>query len=92
MATKPVLAFLSKPRPLQLDENASVVKKKTGTSYTDKTELITYIDSLYVHPDSDSYLYVECECGNTYDYANSVAVPATNVVCSCGRNIISYSS
>lgn len=92
MATKPRLGFTSNKRPQPLDDNAPIVKKNDNTLYANKTELTDYIDLLYVHPSSDTYLYAECECGIEYEYATKNDVPASDVTCTCGRRIIEYNS
>ena len=92
MATKPRIKYVSNKRPIELDDNLSIVKKSNGVKWNNKTELTNYIDSLYVHPNSDTYLYVECHCGETYTYANKSNVPSSSVTCSCSRKIIEYSS
>lgn len=92
MATKPVLQHIANERPLSLDDNLPIVKQKNGSLWSNKTALTNYVDSLYVHPDSDTYLYVKCGCGEEYSYTTKTSVPSSNTTCTCGRKIIEYGS
>jgi len=93
MPTKPILQYRGGPeRPLTLDGNKAIVKQSDGNLWANKTALTDYIDSLYVPPTSDTYLYVVCQCGTAYTYMLKADVPSSNVTCSCGRKIIEYSS
>jgi len=95
MAIKPRVEYRAQLRPLNLDDNASIVKKKINkthyVNWANKTELTNYIDSLYVHPSSDTYLFIVCQCGNQFSYSNKTNVPSSNVTCNCGRKAIEYS-
>lgn len=95
MAVKPVIMFICEDRmPLVPLLNVSIVRNKLSkTNYrnwNDKLELTTYIDSLYVHPLSDCYLCVRCQCGVEYEYENKTSVPSHNITCVCGRKVIEY--
>lgn len=90
MPVKPRLQCISVNRPLALDNNASLLKKADNINWADKTELTDYIDLLYVSPNSDTYLYVKCDCGIDYIYTEKSDVPSDDVTCSCGRNVIKY--
>ena len=96
MATKPRIQYQAQERPLALDNDAAIVRKKvnktTFVNWANKTELTDFIDALYVHPLSDTYLYVICQCGTEYPYTTKANVPSSNVTCSCGRKIIEYGS
>jgi hypothetical protein len=97
MATKPVISYIAKEIiPLTPQLNVSIVRKKlTKTSYRDynnKTELTDYVDTLYVPPTSDCIVYVKCQCGAEYEYANKTAVPSVNLTCACGRKVVEYGS
>ena len=96
MATKPVITYQSAIRPLTLDNNAAIVREKidstTYQNWADKSSLVTYVDSLYVPPTSDTYMLIHCGCGSDYTYANSAAVPASDMTCSCGRWVFKYGS
>jgi hypothetical protein len=95
MATKPVVSYEADqifPLTTQLNK-AIVMKKLSKTSYrnwTNKAELTAYVDTLYVPPRSDCYLFVKCQCGVEYTYATKTAVPSANVTCTCGRKVIEY--
>ena len=93
MATKPVISFEAKSKVPVALVNKSLVAKKTGDNYTNKTERTDYVDTLYVHPSSDTYLYAKCQCGQEYSYVDKAAVPSSNLNCSnCSRKIIEYGS
>lgn len=96
MATKPRIQYKADERPLTLDDNSAIVKRRvnktTFVNWENKTELTNFIDTLYVHPQSDTYLYVICQCGIEYPYVNKANVPSSNVTCSCGRKVIEYGS
>ena len=91
MATKPRISFIAQALlPVELSNN-SLVLKKNGTNYSDKTELTDFIDGLYEHPDSDTYLYCKCQCGEEYSYVDKTSVPDSNTNCTaCSRKIIEY--
>ena len=94
MAIKPRISYVAQLRPLTLDANASVVRKKvdesTMVNWANKTELTDFVDSLYVHPSSNSYVWIKCQCGIEYNYATKTAVPSGNITCACGRRVIKY--
>ena len=97
MSTKPVISYeVNQKIPLDTELNVSIVRKKlTKTSYrnwNDKTEFVDYVDTLYVPPTSDCYVYIKCQCGELFEYVDSSAVPSDNVICSCGRKVIEYGS
>jgi len=96
MTTKPVISYVANKIPLNTELNVSIVQKKidktTFRNWNDKTEFTDYVDSLYVHPRSDCYVYIKCQCDTEYVYANKTAVPVSNITCSCGRKVIKYGS
>jgi hypothetical protein len=97
MAHKPVISYQAEEiLPLTPQLNVSIVRKRlTKTSYrnwNNKTEFTDMIDTLYVPPTSDTYVFVKCQCGTEYAYANKTAVPSANTTCSCGRKVIEYGS
>lgn len=92
MATKPVLQHVATKRPLPLDGNLPIVKQKNGDLWANKTALTNYVDTLYVHPNSDTYLHVICGCGEEYSYTTKTSVPSSDVTCTCGRKVIEYGS
>jgi len=91
MATKPVISFVDNKRPTELDGNLPIVKKSDGNLYANKTELVAYIDTLWVHPDSDTYLYIKAHDDEEFIYATKDDVPADTVTATCGRKVIEYS-
>ena len=91
---KPRISFNSQERPLTLDNNAAIVRKRvnktTFVNWNNKAELTNFIDSLYVHPLSNTYLYIICQCRREFIYSDKASVPSSNVNCSCGRKVIEY--
>jgi len=95
MPTKPIATYKAVDRPLALDENAAICRKRSGSTFSDwsnKTELTDFIDSLYKPQTSDTYLYIVCGCGTEYIYTLKADVPSSNVTCPCGRKVIEYTS
>jgi hypothetical protein len=97
MICKPVISYAAEQiLPLNENLNKSIVSKKlTKTSYrnwNDKDEFVSYVDSLYVPPTSNCYVYIRCQCGAEYDYPSKVGVPSENLICGCGRKVIEYGS
>ena len=90
MATKPILSYKDQvslppeitPKPL--------VRKRSGEDWANKTELTDFIDQLWVHPSSDTYLQAVCRCKLEYNYPAKEDVPATDFDCTCGREIFEY--
>lgn len=95
MPVSPVIKYETTVLPLNDQFNLSIVRKRTDVDYinwANKTELTDFVDSLYVPPKSDTYMYIICQCGAEYIYVTKDDVPDTNVVCSCGRNVLIYGS
>lgn len=95
MAYKPVISYeVQQALPLVSQLNVSIVRKKidktTYRNWNNKFEFISYVNTLYVHPSSDCYVHIKCQCSTEYNYVNSSVVPSSNVTCSCGRKIIEY--
>ena len=93
--TKPRISYIGTSLPLSAFNDPIVRQKLNKTSYqdwTNKTALTNYVDSLYVHPDSDVYLHVKCGCGIDYAYTLQADVPAVNTNCTCGRKLFKYAS
>jgi hypothetical protein len=95
MATKPVISYVANQiLPLIPELNVSVIQKKVSKTefinWANKTELTDYVDLLYVHPLSDCYIYLQCQCGMIHEFVNKAAVPDTNLTCDCGRKLIEY--
>ena len=94
MAVKPIIKYQASSIPINSALNVSIVQKKvdptTFVNFANKTELTDFIDLLYVPPTSDTYLEIVCQCAVEYVYAVKEDVPATNLVCDCGRKVIEY--
>jgi len=96
MATKPRVKYQADAKFPAMMMSIPVVRnrisKKDYVNFTNKTELIDFIDSLYEPPSSDTYMQVICSCGMEHAYTTSTDVPNSNVTCSCGRVLIKYGS
>jgi hypothetical protein len=95
MPTKPVIQYLDSKRPIEITNGCLVRKKIDKTTYVNwmnKAEFTNYVDQLYVNPQSDTYVDIICSCSKEYAYTTSADVPATNLVCACGRQLITYGS
>lgn len=95
MAIHPKITYqASSALPLTDKLNTSIVQCQidnvTYRNWRDKQELTDFIDPLFTPPDSDTYMEIICQCGNVYDYATKNDVPASSLVCSCGRNALIY--
>lgn len=93
MPTKPVIQLIDHAKPLGLVDGCIFRKRISKTEYVNwinKTELTDFVDSIWVHPLSDTYVYIVCCCKREYRYITKADVPASNVVCPCGREIITY--
>lgn len=80
-----MVQFIASHIPL----NLSIVQKTTGGCFKDRADLIAYIDGK-ASTVTSPYLVVKCQCGKQYTYSSKDQVPASNVVCDCGRNVIIY--
>jgi len=90
MANKPVISYVANETILNIPIVRKKVSKTSYVNWTDKTEFTNYVDTLYVPPTSDCYVYIKCQCGIEYEYENKTAVPESNLTCSCGRKVIEY--
>ena len=72
----------------------SVVQKRLSKrecrNYTDKAELLAFIDSVKAAPEVDGYMRIQCNCGKVFEYATKDEVPAADLTCDCGRKLIIY--
>lgn len=92
---KPVISYvINQKLPLIPVFNYSIIRKKLSSSsyvnWNNKKEFTDYVDTLFVPQMSDCYVYVKCQCGTEYQYADKTQVPSTNTTCTCGRKIIEY--
>jgi hypothetical protein len=91
---KSVISYISIKSRFLLD--ISIVRKKMSkTSYRNwkkKNEFTDYVDSLYVPPHCQHYVYILCSCGEEYFYADKEEIPEESFVCNCGQKVIEYSS
>ena len=94
MAIKPIVKYQADAKFPMI--SISVIRKRISknnyVNFTDKTDLIDFVDSLYEPPSSDTYMQVICSCGIEYPYATSTDVPSSDLSCSCGRVILKYGS
>ena len=86
---KPVISYVSNFKTIQ---QQPIIVNRNGSLYTNKQELTDFMDLLYVHPKSDTYIYVKCHCGKEYQYKTKIDVPENNTNCICGKVIFKYNS
>lgn len=89
---KPVIAYAAHTLPMMLE--FPIIRKriseKLDRNFNNKTEFTNYVDSIKASQTVDSYVGITCSCGKKYDYATKNAIPSSNVVCTCGRDILIY--
>ena len=88
----PIVSYSATRLPFVL-ELPIVQKRISETSernYNDKAELVAFVDSIKASRRVDGYVGVTCSCGNKFDYATKNDVPSTDVICSCGRDVLIY--
>lgn len=93
MVKKPVISYVATPGRTTL--NISIVLKKLSkTSYRnwkDKAEFTDFVDTLYVPPKSNCYVFVRCQCLTEYIYGDKTEIPENSKICDvCGRKVIEY--
>ncbi len=91
---KPVISYTTNKIPLIPQLNVSIIRKQESPSYfrnwNNKTEFTNFVDTLYVPPTSNCYVYIRCQCRSEYAYASKTEVPDGNITCHCGRKVIEY--
>lgn len=92
---KPIVHYIADMKvPIDSTLNISIVRKKISkTNYVNwinKSELTTFIDTLYIPPTSDCYMCVTCQCGTDFSYSIKQEIPTHNVTCTCGRKVLEY--
>ncbi len=91
---KPIVAYMAKKLPFALE--LPIVRKRIAQNeernFNDKAELVAFIDAIRPSRTVDGYMGVTCSCGKQYDYVTKGDVPSSNVVCTCGRDILIYGS
>jgi hypothetical protein len=85
------ILFKASQVPLIPAFNQSVIQKN-GQKFTDRDDIVQYIESK--NPKSGAPILLEaiCQCGRDYSYAVKEDIPESNVVCVCGRNLLIYAS
>ena len=97
MAYRPRVKYQADAKfPLTTMMNISVIRKRISknnyVNFTDKADLVDFVDSLYEPPTSDTYLQAICSCGMDHSYTTSADVPSSDLTCTCGRVILKYGS
>jgi len=91
---KPIVEYQANKLPFVL-EMPIVRKRLTNSSdrnFNDKAEFTAFVDSIRPSLRVDGYVGVTCSCGKKYEYAAKNDVPSSNVVCTCGRDVLIYGS
>ena len=89
---KATVSYIASRIPLNL-VNFSVVQKKVGNSgvnFSDRNDLVSFINSKGHHKDAEHYLHISCQCGKEYLYDDENQIPTSNLTCECGRKVIVY--
>ena len=71
MPTKPIIKYQGMVEVPNVLSPTAIVRKRVGSEFVnwaDVTELTNFIDTLYVPPTSDTYMYIICGCGEEYTY------------------------
>ena len=88
----PIVSYSATKLPFVLE--LSIVRRRVSVTadrnFNDKAELTAFVDSIRASRRVDGYVGVTCSCGNKFDYATKNDVPSTDVVCSCGRDVLIY--
>ena len=91
MAIRPRISYVAEKSPLK---HIPIVRKKISKTdyinWKNRLELVTFIDSIFQHPNSDTYLYIKCNCNKEYVYSSKSDVPFGDIICSCGRIVLKY--
>jgi len=93
---KPIVEYLGKGLFMHgQGGRSSIVQKRDGQTmrnFNDKQEFTDFIDAIKPSTTVTGYVTAKCGCGQVYEYQTKGDVPDTNVICVCGRHIISYGS
>jgi hypothetical protein len=91
---KSIISYMGSKVPTQSTLNKPIIQKKISATeyvnYSNKNELIAFIDSLIIPNNVDTYCYIKCQCNAEYVYTTKDQLPSESLVCSCGRKIIEY--
>jgi hypothetical protein len=88
----PIISYRANKLPFIL-ELPIVRKRLTETSnrnFNNKKEFTGFVNAIKPSKRVDGYVGITCSCGHQYDYATKNDVPSTDVVCSCGRDVLIY--
>jgi len=88
----PVVAYRASKLPFVL-EMPIVRKRLSDRSYrnfNDRQEFTDFVSTIKPSKRTDGYVGITCSCGHQYDYITKNDIPSTNVVCSCGRDVLIY--
>ena len=73
--------------------NVSVVQKFDGhraLNFASKQDFIATIEAKNTITDADVHVEITCQCGKLYSYDTANDIPASNVICGCGRKVLIY--
>ena len=91
---KPVVEYIGRGLLLHgQGTRTSIVQKRDGNTlrnFNDKSELTSFVDSIKPSITVTGYVAVKCSCGHDHEYNTKDDVPAVDVVCTCGRQVITY--
>lgn len=88
----PIVQYRANKLPFVLE--LPIVRKRvtenSDRNFNNKTELTAFVDAIRPSARVDGYVGVTCSCGHQYEYVVKNDVPSSNVVCSCGRDVLIY--
>ncbi len=91
---KPIVEYIGKGLLLHSQgARACIVQKRDGSimrNFDDKLEFTAFVDAINPSVTVTGYVTAKCSCGRNFEYVTKDEVPAVDVVCTCGRQIITY--
>lgn len=87
------ISFQAGKVPLIPALNKSAVMKNDGgfsVQFKNKNDFISYFGDKNLTQGNGSYVFISCPCGRNFEFATQEDFPASDIVCSCGRNLLIY--
>ena len=90
---KAKVAYIASRVPSFLFDTLPVVQKRdvgAGTNFSDKAELVAWVEESGTAQDADTFMSITCQCGEFRAFVTKDDVPASDLTCGCGRKLIMY--
>lgn len=90
---KAKVAYIASRVPSFLFDTLPVVQKRgsgSGANFSDKDELIAWVEEVGTAQDADTFMSITCQCGEARVFETRDDVPAVDLACGCGRKLILY--